>query len=163
MTTLNPQGKTMKFIICSTCSLHHYASEDSCPHCGHNREMRLTKRRVRPSALALLMGSSSVDFGNLHPLPAIELPEQSEGDWTGQAVERRPEVGGAEAQSRAAREMEIDAVLQFLPAFALNGSWNWTDSPAGFDSSQSSWWVGLGASLPLWDGGLLVHGARDAQ
>ncbi|MEE2828444.1 MAG: TolC family protein [Myxococcota bacterium] len=118
-------------------------------------------RRSR-RALALLMGSSEVDFGRLDPLPAVELPDQTEVDWTSQAVERRPEVGGATAQRRAAKEMEVDAALQFLPSFALNGSWNWTDSPAGFDSSQSSWWVGIGASLPVWDGGLLIQGAREA-
>lgn len=112
--------------------------------------------------LALLMGSTEIDFGSLEPLPGIEVPNHSPEEWTRLALVGRPELAGAEARAAAARELEIDSILQFLPALSLTANWNWSDTSSGFDSNQSSWSVGIGASLPIWDGGLLVHSAREA-
>jgi outer membrane protein len=113
-------------------------------------------------ALALLMGRAEPGFGRVEPLPKITLPDLSPDDWIDRALAGRPELAGAEARALAAAEMEIDAILQMVPAVSLSANWRWSDQASGFDSKQSSWWVGATASVPLWDGGLMIHGARQA-
>ena len=83
--------------------------------------------------------------------------------WIDRALAGRPELTAAEARAKAARELEIDSVLQMFPALSLSANWRWSDQASGFDSEQTSWWIGLGASLPIWDGGLMIHGARQAS
>jgi len=121
------------------------------------------QHRSSRQALALLMGNANTSFGALADIPEIELPQLEADDWIDRALSGRPELAGAEARAKAAREMEIDAVLQMVPAFSLSANWRWSDQASGFDSQQTSWWVGVGASVPLWDGGLMIHGAREAS
>jgi len=127
-------------------------------------ELQLTQLRRQEAtarrALGLLTGAE-LSPGPLAGLSAAEVTavdlEQARTD-----ARRRPDRAAAASQAEAAREMQIDAGMQFLPTFAVSGQWNWSDASSGFDDRQSSWFIGLGASLPIWDGGLLVHGAREA-
>ncbi|HCP44650.1 MAG TPA: hypothetical protein DIU15_01240 [Deltaproteobacteria bacterium] len=114
-------------------------------------------------ALALAMGSKLAAQTALAPLPAIPITDpEDDSDWISDALNARPDAAAAQARARAAEHIAADAALQFLPSFSVTGALNWTDQPAGFDSQQTSWWLGVGASLPLWDGGLLVQNAREA-
>jgi len=114
-------------------------------------------------ALALAMGSTLPDTISMAALPAIPVTDPAEGaDWLSVAVGARPDAEAARARARASEHLVADAALQFLPAFSVTGALNWTDQSSGFDSKQTSWWLGVGASLPLWDGGLLIQNAREA-
>lgn len=126
-----------------------------------NRSILQQSESARRS-LAIQMGASLPDFGSVEPIPEISLPEVDSEGWGVRALASRPEIASAEARARAAKELEIDAFLQMIPAFSLSANWRWSDQASGFDSKQSSWWVGVGASVPLWDGGLMIHGAREA-
>ncbi len=119
--------------------------------------------RTARRGLGLLMGTGIGGHGRLEPLPEVVVDASATGeDWAEDAIEQRPELRGAQAQALAAKNMEIDAGLQFLPTVAFSGSYNWTDQSAGFDDKQGSWWIGIGGSIPVWDGGIRVHQAREA-
>jgi len=112
-------------------------------------------------ALGLMMGADEPPAGELDPLheasvSSVDL-EQAQADAL-----RRPDIAVAQSQAAAAGELAIDSILQFLPSFAVTGNWNWSDSASGFDDNKSSWYVGIGASVDLWDGGIKLHGAREA-
>ena len=121
------------------------------------------QHRKARRVLALLMGGGLDSIGRLAPLPEVDVDRSGAMDWGNAARDGRPELAGAKAQALAAKNMEIDAGLQFLPSVALQGSYSWTNVEAGFDGKQDSWWVGLGAQIPIWDGGIRVHQAREAS
>lgn len=119
--------------------------------------------RTARRGLGLLMGTGIEGHGRLEALPEVVVDAGAKPeDWADSAVAHRPEVRGAQAQALAAKNLEIDAGLQFLPTVALSGNYNWTDQSAGFDGKQGAWWIGVGASIPVWDGGIRVHQAREA-
>jgi outer membrane protein TolC len=121
------------------------------------------QHRTLRRAVGVLMGTGMDGVGPLQPLPEVVVDATADArDWAGEALEKRPELRQAEAMEKAAKNMQIDAGLQFLPQLAVTGSWSWTDQSAGFDGKQDSWWIGLGASIPIWDGALKIHKARVA-
>lgn len=121
------------------------------------------QHRTMRRALGVLMGTGLDGVGRLDPLPEVVVDPKADGrDWAGEALEKRPELRQSEANELAAKNMKIDSILQFLPQLAVSGSYNWTDQAAGFDGIQGSWWIGLGANIPIWDGGIKIHKARIA-
>jgi outer membrane protein TolC len=121
------------------------------------------QHRTTRRGLGVLMGTGLDGVGRLEPLPEVVVDPTADGrDWAGEALDRRPELAQAQAMELASKNMQIDAGLQFLPQLAVTGSYSWTDQSAGFDGKQDSWWIGLGASVPIWDGGIKIHKARIA-
>ncbi|MCP4871412.1 MAG: TolC family protein [Proteobacteria bacterium] len=129
--------------------------------------LQLTRRSIQSQgssarrALGMMMGMDAPPVGTLAPLhdaavSSVDL-EQARTDAL-----HRPDIAAAQSQAAAAQEMAVDSILQFLPTFAVSGNWSWSDSASGFDDNQSSWWIGIGASVDLWDGGIKVHSAREA-
>ena len=112
-------------------------------------------------ALGLLMGIDQTPMGALAPLGELAMTENTLDDARAAAL-RRPDRAAAMSQAAAAREMVIDSGMAFLPTFAVTGQWAWSNVAAGFDDKKSSWNIGLAANLPIWDGGLNVHSAREA-
>ncbi len=112
--------------------------------------------------LQLALGVPSWQPGALTAIPSVTIERVDNQGLVDAALEARPEARVAEAQDRAARDLKADAVLQFLPQFSVTGSLNWSDQSSGFDNKRSSWWIGLGVNLPVWDGGLRVQNARKA-
>lgn len=130
-------------------------------------QLQLQRRSIQSQgssarrALGMMMGTDAPPQGPLSPLhdatvSTVDL-EQAQTDAL-----HRPDIAAAHSQAAAAQEMAVDSILQFLPSFAVTGNWSWSDAAAGFDSNQSSWYVGIGASVDLWDGGIKVHSAREA-
>ena len=123
-------------------------------------QMRQQSGTVR-RGLGLLMGVDETPMGTLAPLGGLTMSSESLDDARAVAM-RRPDRAAAMSQAAAARELTIDSGMAFLPTFAVTGQWAWSNVAAGFDDKKSSWNIGLAASLPIWDGGLNVHGAREA-
>ncbi len=130
------------------------------------RMLRETQQghRTARRALALVMAVDEDSFGRLEPLPVLDVSWAREAaGLASEARANRPDLAVARSQEAAARAMVADAALQFLPSVAFQSQFNWSDKSAGFDDKQTSWWLGIGASLPIWDGGLLINGAREAS
>ncbi len=121
------------------------------------KEQEGTARR----GLGLLMGVNEVPAGRLAPLGELTMGLDTLEDARAVAL-RRPDRAAAMSQAAAAREMVIDSGMAFLPTFAVTGQWTWSNVAAGFDDKKSAWNIGLAASLPIWDGGINVHSAREA-
>lgn len=134
-------------------------------------EVERTRRTVRDAemgarqarrGLALAIGQRDLELGDLAPLPDIAIDVVEEEELAAQAEGNRPEFQAAASRVAAAKAMEVDSALQFLPQFAVTGQWNWTDRVSGFDDIRTSWYIGLGVSLPIWDGGIKIHNTRAA-
>ncbi len=110
----------------------------------------------------MAIGKPDLEIGTLEPLPAIEIARVDGEGLAREAAASRPEVAAAQADEGAARAMTADAALQFLPQLAVTGQFNWTDQAAGFDNIRTSWWIGVGVNLPIWDGGIKIHNTRAA-
>ena len=119
-------------------------------------------RRTAVRGLRVAIGRRDLEIGALLPLPEVAIARLDPEGLAAEAMEQRPEVAGAEAQALGAQNMEVDAVLQFMPSFAVSAQLNWSDQAAGFDDKKTSWWIGLGVQLPIWDGGIKVQNARTA-
>ena len=126
------------------------------------RQLRDAQQMHRSAVrgLTVAIGKRGLTIGTLSPLPEVTIERMDPRGLAEEAMEQRPEVAGAEAQALAARNMEVDAVLQFMPTFAVSANWRWSDQAAGFDEKKTAWWIGLGVSLPIWDGGIKIHNAR---
>lgn len=128
-------------------------------------DLQLTQLRQQSDtarrALGLLMGVDETPMGLLAPLGELTMIESTLDDARAVAL-RRPDRAVVVSQAAAAKEMTIDSAMAFLPTFAVTGQWNWSNANSGFDDKKSSWNIGLAASLPIWDGGLNVHAAREA-
>ena len=130
------------------------------------RMLRETEQGYRKArrALALVMARDEASFGPLAPLPILDLSDARDVvALTAEAELGRSDLAAARSQEAAAKAMVTDAGLQFLPTVAVQGQFNWSDQKSGFDDNQGSWWVGLGASLPIWDGGLTIQATREAS
>lgn len=134
-------------------------------------EVEKIKRQLRDAqqvhrsalrGLQVAIGKRDLKVGTLTPLPEVSIERLDAEGLADIAMDERPEVEGAEAQALAAQNMEVDAVLQFMPAFAVSANWRWSDQAAGFDEVKTAWWIGLGVQLPIWDGGIKIHNARTA-
>ena len=112
--------------------------------------------RAARRALAVLFGSDQPDFGALAALDEIAPASPKSTN------DNHPALTSADAMSQAARAMKTDAALQFLPQFAITGSWSWTNVDMGFDGRRSNAYVGFGLSVPIWDGGQSMNRAREA-
>lgn len=118
--------------------------------------------RMARRALGLAMGVPPESFGPVSAIPDFELPGVNIDEMRVQAAESRPDRLAAESQALAARALATDAAMQFLPAFAVTAQWSATDQSQGFDGKKSSAWLGVGVSLPIWDGGITVSNVREA-
>ncbi|MCO4772874.1 MAG: TolC family protein [Deltaproteobacteria bacterium] len=118
--------------------------------------------RSAQRSLRMLIGRPDLTLGELAPLPDIAIARADLDGLADEAEAGRPEVSAAVADAGAARAMKADAVLQFLPQLAVTGALNWSDQAAGFDSKRTSWWIGVGVNIPIWDGGIKIHNTRAA-
>ena len=122
----------------------------------------LQQHRQALRGLRLALGRPSVSIPSLRAIPTVQIDRLDSVDLVAGAIEARAESRVARAQSRVATDLKADAVLQFLPQFSVSGNLSYSDQSAGFDKKRTSWWIGLGVNLPLWDGGQRIKNARDA-
>jgi len=126
------------------------------------RDVQQQERAMRRT-LAFALGRRDPVTGALASLPTPELDAQGDVQtWVDHGVRTRADGGAAREQQVAADALSVDSALAFLPQFAITGAFNWSDQSSGFDDKKTSWWVGLGVNLPIWDGGLNVASAREA-
>ncbi len=112
--------------------------------------------------LKLALGQSTLKQRGLSAIPSVQIDRLDPADLSAGAIEARAEARAAEARNRAAKGIKADAVLQFLPQFSVSGNFSLSDQVSGFDKKRTSWWIGLGVNLPIWDGGQRIKNARDA-
>ncbi len=126
------------------------------------RDVQQQERALRRT-LAFALGRRDSLVGTLAPLPTPDLDGRGDVQtWIDHGVRSRADGGAAREQQVAAAALSVDSALAFLPAFAITGAFNWSDQSSGFDDKKTSWWVGLGVNLPIWDGGMNVAQAREA-
>jgi outer membrane protein TolC len=124
---------------------------------------QLAQTRVLASSLrrglALALGRDAPDFGPLvkpEPMPV----DDDLASLTRRALSTRGDLAAAEAAIAIHEALRTDAGLQLFPALAVQGSWTWSDTISGFDTQRWNAWLGLGVSIPLWDGGRAVQDVR---
>jgi outer membrane protein TolC len=126
------------------------------------RDVQHRERAMRRT-LAFALGRRDPVRGRLAPLPAADLDGRTGVEsWTDHGVRHRADGAAAREQQVAADALSVDSALAFLPQFAITGQFNWSDQATGFDDKRTSWWLGLGVNLPIWDGGRNVAEARKA-
>jgi outer membrane protein TolC len=117
--------------------------------------------RATRRGLAVAAALSEVP-DTLAPLPDIQVTPQESAQWATEAKENRPEGVVATEQLAAAKAMQDDAILQFVPTFAITGQFAWQSPVGGFSSKATSWNIGLAVQVPIWDGGLKIQAVREA-
>jgi outer membrane protein TolC len=120
------------------------------------------QQRQALRGLRLALGKPSLPFGRLEAIPSVQIDRLDSINLGASAIEDRPEAQAARARNRAATDIKADAVVQFLPQFSVTGNLSVSDRSSGFDTQRTSWWIGLGVNLPIWDGGQRIKNARDA-
>lgn len=101
-------------------------------------------------ALATLL-QRDADF-ELVPPPEPRAPLQ-EADLASQALELRPDVAAAREGVELARIQRSGVGWSYLPALGLSAAYR-VSNAAAFTGDTTAWWVTVGASWTLWDGGL---------
>lgn len=92
------------------------------------------------------------------PLPLDDVPP-AEDDLVQRALAHRPELLAARAQLAAAKAGTWDVVGDWAPTVSAIGAYKFTNSPM-FTDQDTSWYVGINASLPVLDGGRRFADAR---
>ena len=111
-------------------------------------------------ALGGLLGGMDLADSTLSA-PVVAAPLVLGSDVSDDAVRSHPAMEAARAGESALRHLAVSGGMAFLPTVSVQGAWNWSDQAAGFDARKSSWYVGVGFNLPVWDGGTRVHDARE--
>jgi outer membrane protein TolC len=108
-------------------------------------------------ALATLL-QREPDF-ELAPPPEPQLPEQ-QADFGEKALEQRPEVAAARQNVELAETQRRGVWLSYLPSLGLSAAYRAGNAQA-FTGQYTSWFVSLGISWTLWDGGLREANLRE--
>jgi len=120
------------------------------------------QQRQALRGLRLALGKPALELQSLSSIPSVQIDRLDSTELASGAIEARAETRAAQARNRAAKDLKADAVLQFLPQFSVSGNLSFSDQSSGFDQKRTSWWIGLGVNLPIWDGGQRIKNARDA-
>jgi outer membrane protein len=116
--------------------------------------------RSRQAYLAAI-GDLPEDLASPPPIP--QLPE-SEDAALALAFAEHPDLVQARFSARSAEYTVKSAVGAGLPQVDLNGSLSYSNSGVSLDGGESnSAAVSLSASVPLWTGGAISSGVRQAQ
>lgn len=78
-----------------------------------------------------------------------------------QALDKRPEMAAVRSLIKASRDRVNSARGGFLPKIAANVNYQWDSEE--LDESAESWFVGLQASWPLFEGGFTLAKMREAE
>jgi outer membrane protein TolC len=84
------------------------------------------------------------------PEPRVALPEADLGN---RALDLRPDVAAAREGVELARTQRNGVGWSYLPTLGLSAAYR-VGNAAAFTGDTTAWWVTLGASWTLWDGGL---------
>jgi outer membrane protein TolC len=95
--------------------------------------------------------------------PAIPSLEKVKAE----ALENRPDLGKVESDIAAAAALIKAEEANYLPAIALNGSYNWVNGTTEMGifkgDVRNSWNAGIALSLPLYEGGLTSGKVSEAK
>jgi outer membrane protein TolC len=106
--------------------------------------------------LGLMVGGEATVIAT--PLAAAaEIPEQTALE--DKALSARPELVAARAQLAAAKAGAWAVAADWAPSVTAIGAYNYTNSPL-FTDKLGSWYVGVSANLPVFDGGLRFAEAK---
>ena len=121
-----------------------------------NRAEQDLKRAENGLAIAkeiirLLCGTDN-DFSLVQP-EAPKPPTESIDDFIKRALDTRRDLKSARLSLELGELAKKDAWFRFLPVVGFTGMLRWADMK-GFSDKYYAWSVGVGISLPLYDGGL---------
>jgi outer membrane protein TolC len=121
-----------------------------------NRAEQDLKRAENGLAIAkeiirLLCGTDK-DFSLVQPEPP-KPPAESIDDFINRALDTRRDLKSARLSLELGELAKKDAWFRFLPVVGFTGMLRWADLK-GFSDKYYAWSVGVGVSLPLYDGGL---------
>jgi outer membrane protein len=98
------------------------------------------------------------------PLPTsmagMSTPEDSES-LVRQALEKRPEIAAVRELIEASRNRVRSAQGSLLPRLGANANYAWDSEK--FEGSSDSWFVGVQATWPLFEGGITLARIREAR
>jgi outer membrane protein TolC len=89
-------------------------------------------------------------------------PKPPEGDAEAAALRDRPDVLAAVSTVDLTRQQRTAAWLKYSPSVAAFGQYRWANL-TGFTGQESAWFVGVGLTWNLLDGGLREAEIREAE
>ena len=89
-------------------------------------------------------------------------PKPPEGDAEAAALRDRPDVLAAVSTVDLSRQQRTAAWLQYAPSIAAFGQYRWANL-TGFTGRETVWFVGVGLTWNLLDGGLREAQIREAE
>ncbi len=120
-------------------------------------------RDVSEQRLAVLLGRAPGDLPYEIPAELPSLPVRPDLGTPSDLMEWRPGLVAEKQRLDAAWRRRLSAGRAFAPTFRtnFNAGWQWFD--AGEFKEQFAWGFGITASLPIWDGGILLSRLRQAK
>jgi outer membrane protein len=126
---------------------------------------RSNSRRLQAGLERLIarpIGSSEIPTpatlpGSIATIPASEDPES----LVRKALERRPEMAAVRELIEASRNRVRSAQGGLLPKLGANANYAWDSEK--FEGSSDSWFVGVQATWPLFEGGMTLARIREAR
>jgi outer membrane protein TolC len=130
----------------------------------HDAERKsLDAARLRDDLYAQLRLLTGVEI--VEPLQAAAAGEGAPvvgtdvTELVAQGLGKRADIAAATAQLRAAKAGSWNVVGEWAPTVAANAALRASNS-TGFTGEPTSWYVGVSANLPIFDGGLRVDDAK---
>lgn len=132
------------------------------------RDLERAKNAAEQARMSLAtLLDRPADFTLVVPKPAT-LPADVAGsapqvlqNLQSEALAARPDVRASHASTHAAAAAYTAVLLRYLPNVGLTGRYSVTNAQ-GFTGRYDTWFVQLGLSWTLWDGGLREADAREA-
>jgi NodT family efflux transporter outer membrane factor (OMF) lipoprotein len=125
------------------------------------KQLQQTRDLIR----ALVGNLPNQDVAETFELDALQLPPEMPLSLPAKIIEQRPDVRAAEAQLHAANAQVGVAVAAMLPQFLITGNvgGNADQFAWMFRSGGPFWTLVGGVTMPLFEGGTLLHQKRAAQ
>ena len=115
--------------------------------------------------LRTLVGKFPNEEGQTFELDALQLPPQVPLSLPAQIITQRPDIRAAESQLHSANAQVGVAVAAMLPQFSITAQsgGNATQMPWMFRAGGPFWSLVGNVSMPVFDGGMLLHQKRAAR
>jgi len=106
------------------------------------------------------LGLKSWPYREVEDVLEVSPRDLSLEDLKSQALRQRPELLRNRAQQQRDQASLKVARAGFFPTFSSNSAYGWQGSGYPLDDN---WWLGVGVSFPLFEGGRTLHQVRQAK
>ena len=115
------------------------------------------------NSLEYLSAFSYLPVDTLKSLISSSLPTLSEDDSLVLAIDKRPDIKSAELRELSAEANLKKTKLVTVPVIAINGSIGYDYGDPGTADWEKKWAVGAKLTMPIFTGGAIVSGLREAK